>query len=187
MMGKSLLWFWQQALRCECPALQGSYHSSVTQWKWKANKAHTKIICLWIFHLLVLEEATDHHPPLPRTPHRQCAWLETICKTENHWYEGVKKVKYVKKSITQNANSTASSLGLFSVERAREAAIVTLLWPACHSVSLSHSSTSVPWLFSKGMWGKPYSSSSPNLWAAPQQWQGSPCRLWQHRKGEVMN
>lgn len=32
-IGKSLLWFWQQALRCECPAVQGSYHSCITQWK----------------------------------------------------------------------------------------------------------------------------------------------------------
>lgn len=30
---KSLLWFWQQALRCECSAVQGSYHSCITQWK----------------------------------------------------------------------------------------------------------------------------------------------------------
>lgn len=138
-IGKSLLWFWQQALRCECPAVQGSYHSSVTQWKWKANKGHTKSICLWFVHLLVLEEATDHLP-LPRTPHHRCAWLETTCNTQNQWYQGVKKSQISFKSITLNAATVQQIPQFFQCHqppsgpcgrgnRGWEAATVTLLSP----------------------------------------------------------
>lgn len=143
-VGKSLLWFWQQALRCvlQCRALATllSHNGSEKQTKDTQKASVPGLFTFWHWRKLLINH-------LPRTPHPRCAWLETICKTKKISDTRVKnKSNVFKKYHPKCNNSTEVPWGFFSitnhhlcpVEGTREAVIVTLLSP-------------VPWLFPKGM------------------------------------
>lgn len=182
-VGKSLLWFWQQALRCvlQCRALATllSHNGSEKQTKDTQKASVPGLFTFWHWRKLLINH-------LPRTPHPRCAWLETICKTKKISDTRVKNKSNVFKNITLNATTVQKFPGAFSVSPTT----ICALWkgqerlslsPSCH-LSLGSSprecETNLQLL----------KTALPQILELPLSIgrETFPCRLWQHRKGEAM-
>lgn len=150
-MGKNLLWFWQQALRCvlQCRAVTTllSHNGSERQTKDTQKASVPGLFTFWHCRKLLIIIF-----PFPELPIVDVHGLKQPARHKISDIRVKNKSTMFKKYHPKCNNSTASSPGFFSITTHRlcpvegegEAAIVTLLSP----VPQQHL---CPWLFPKGM------------------------------------